>query len=109
MALIELARKHWLALFALAVMTLSAVILSLLPGIESASLAQMSGVSIAISLMRFALAIAAVFLVLRLMDIALDMDIGPMSNRIERDPVASAQYLGLRFVAVAWVAAACVG
>lgn len=105
----EWIRKHWLAAFALLIGAAVIGLLFTLPGMESASLAQMSGVSLAVSLMRFGVAAVALFLLLRLLDYAMDMDIGPMSDRIEHDALASAIYLGLRFLALAWLAAACVG
>ncbi|MDN5938125.1 MAG: hypothetical protein L0H83_05630 [Salinisphaera sp.] len=89
------------------VVAATVLVLVSLPSMSSASLTQLSVTSLLISLMRFGVSAAAVFLVLRLLDRAVHSGVVAMIDGIERDAVASAIYLGLRFVALAYLAGAC--
>lgn len=100
-------KKRWLEVAAVLVALVAVLIVWMLPSIDSASLTQMSTVSVFVSLMRFGIAIIAVFAVLRLLDVVGEFDWRAIYNRMEANATASAVYFGLRFMAVAYLAAVC--
>ncbi len=100
-------RNHWLEALAALVAVATAMALLAMPAMESASLGQMGAVSLGVSLMRFAVAAVAVFVMLRLLDVVARFDWLTINQRIERNAMASSIYLGLRFIAVAVLAGFC--
>ncbi|WP_423820852.1 hypothetical protein V5738_10970 [Salinisphaera sp. SPP-AMP-43] len=101
-----LKRHHTLASVVVAT-TVAVAAVFLMPAIDTAGPASMSIAGLLMSAMRFAVAVAAVFLVLRALDAISDFDWKVISNDIESNPRAIALYFGLRFLAVAWIASAC--
>lgn len=78
-----------------------------MPSIETAGVMSMSAAGLLMSLMRFAVAVSLLFVVLRVLDMISNFNWPVISNAIEDDPRAAALYLGLRILAIAWVASAC--
>lgn len=103
----EFFKRHHVSLSVVFAAVFAVVVMFLMPSVESAGAASLSAASLALAVMRFVVAVACVFVVLRVLDAVAQFDWEVISNDIEGNPRSAALYLGLRFVAVAWIASQC--